>query len=183
MTEITYDFDTPIDRRLTASLKWDRYKDPDVLPMWVADMDFKSPPQVIQALHERVDHGIFGYSRPPASLVENTLYMLKDKYQWNVRPEWLVWLPGLVTGLNVCCRAVGQPGDDIMTAVPVYPPFLTAPVFQGKILFLRMFLYKKMKKVGISILIDWKMQSLPKRVFLFYATPLILSVAFSPGMS
>ncbi len=132
MTEITYDFDTPIDRRHTASLKWDRYKDPDVLPMWVADMDFKSPPAVIQALHERVDHGIFGYSRPPASLVESTLYMLKERYQWDVRPEWLVWLPGLVTGLNVCCRAVGQPGDNIMTAVPVYPPFLTAPAFHRR---------------------------------------------------
>jgi len=122
-----YDFDTPVERRRTASLKWEKYKGRDIIPLWVADMDFRSPPAVINALKQRVDYGVFGYTVAAEELVEVVVAMLKSKYAWHVQPEWLVWLPGLVSGLNVACRAVGQPGDDVMTAVPVYPPFLTAP--------------------------------------------------------
>jgi len=122
-----YDFDTPVERRRTASLKWEKYSGRDIIPLWVADMDFRSPPAVISALKQRVDHGVFGYSIAPEELVEVVVAMLESKYAWQVQPEWLVWLPGLVSGLNIACRAVGQPGEDVMTAVPVYPPFLTAP--------------------------------------------------------
>jgi cystathionine beta-lyase len=122
-----FDFDRPIDRRNTASLKWDRYAGRDILPMWVADMDFASPEAVIQALHERVDHAVLGYTRPPASLNEATVDALQQQYHWAIRPEWIVWLPGLVTGLNVACRSVGHDGDGVVTATPVYPPFLKAP--------------------------------------------------------
>ena len=122
-----FNFDNLIDRRNTASMKWDRYRGTDILPMWVADMDFQSPPEVMAALRRRVNHGIFGYSRPPEDLIEITLNMLKHRYSWAVKPHWLVWLPGLVTGINVSCRATGQRGDDVMTAIPVYPPFLRAP--------------------------------------------------------
>lgn len=122
-----YDFDTPVERRGTASLKWEKYKGRDIIPLWVADMDFRSPPAVIRALKQRVDHGVFGYTIAPDELTEVVVAMLASKYAWEVRPEWLVWLPGLVSGLNVACRAVGQAGDDVLTAVPVYPPFLTAP--------------------------------------------------------
>ena len=125
--ELMYDFDTPVERRGTASLKWEKYKTRDIIPLWVADMDFRSPPAVIKALNQRVDDGVFGYPIAPAELVEVVVAMLETKYAWKVQPEWLVWLPGLVTGLNVACRAVGQDGDDVMTAVPVYPPFLSAP--------------------------------------------------------
>jgi cysteine-S-conjugate beta-lyase len=125
--EEMYDFDTPLERRGTASLKWEKYKSRDIIPLWVADMDFRSPPSVIRALKNRVDYGVFGYTIPPDELIETVIAMLEARYAWKVRPEWLVWLPGLVTGLNVACRAVGQEGDDVMTAVPVYPPFLTAP--------------------------------------------------------
>src|SRR6185369_7908898 len=96
-----FDFDTPIDRRGTASEKWERYAGRDILPLWVADMDFRSPPAVIDALHGRVDHGVFGYTAPPADLVETVLAMLQREYGWPVSEEWLVWLPGLVCGLNV----------------------------------------------------------------------------------
>jgi cysteine-S-conjugate beta-lyase len=123
-----FDFDTVVDRRNTASLKWDKYPGRDILPLWVADMDFKSPPAVLKALHERVAHGVFGYAVTPRALIEITVSMLFEQYGWRVHPEWLVWLPGLVTGLNVTCRAVGNPGDDVMTAIPVYPPFLSAPL-------------------------------------------------------
>ena len=122
-----YDFETPVERRRTASLKWEKYKGRDIIPLWVADMDFRSPPAVISALKKRVDYGVFGYTIAPEELIEVVVAMLKSKYAWEVQPEWLVWLPGLVCGLNVACRAVGQDGDDVMTAVPVYPPFLTAP--------------------------------------------------------
>lgn len=121
------DFDTLPDRRNTASEKWDRYADRDIITLWVADMDFRSPPTVIEALHQRVAHGIFGYSGPPKELVETVTAMLFREYSWQVDPAWLVWLPGLVCGLNVVCRAVGQPGDAVAAFTPVYPPFLTAP--------------------------------------------------------
>jgi len=123
-----FDFDTPVERRGTASLKWEKYKGRDIIPLWVADMDFRSPPAVISALKQRVEDGVFGYTIVSDELNEVVTAMLESRYAWKVQPEWLVWLPGLVTGLNVACRAVGEDGDDVMTAVPVYPPFLTAPV-------------------------------------------------------
>ena len=122
-----FDFDTPVERRATASLKWDRYGNRDIIPLWVADMDFRSPPAVIRALQQRVAYGVFGYTLAPQELNDAVVAMLKNLYGWEIEPDWLVWLPGLVTGLNVVCRAVGEEGDDVMTAVPVYPPFLTAP--------------------------------------------------------
>jgi cystathionine beta-lyase len=125
--EQLFDFDTPVERRATASLKWDKYRNRDIIPLWVADMDFRSPPAVIKALQQRVAYGIFGYTIAPPALNEVVVVMLKNLYGWEIEAEWLVWLPGLVAGLNVVCRAVGEEGDDVMTAVPVYPPFLTAP--------------------------------------------------------
>ncbi len=127
-----FDFDTPVERRGTASMKWEKYKDRDIIPMWVADMDFRSPPAVIRAIQQRTDSGVFGYTLTPEELNDRVLAMLQETYDWTVKPEWLVWLPGLVTGLNVACRAVGKDGDDVMTAVPVYPPFLTAPGFSRR---------------------------------------------------
>ena len=128
------DFDTQLDRRNTASEKWDRYGDRDIIPLWVADMDFRSPPAVIESLHQRVAHGIFGYSGPPKELVETVTAMLFREYSWQVDPAWLVWLPGLVCGLNVACRAVGQAGDAVAAFTPVYPPFLTAPGLADRLL-------------------------------------------------
>jgi len=100
--------------------------------MWLADMDFRSPPEIIRAIEQRAAHGIFGYTLPPRELDLLIVSMLAETYDWSVDPEWLVWLPGLVCGLNVSCRTVGEPGDDVMTAVPVYPPFLSAPGFGGR---------------------------------------------------
>jgi cystathionine beta-lyase len=122
-----FDFDAMVQRRGTASMKWDRYKDKEIIPLWVADMDFRSPPAVIRALRQRIQHGVFGYAVTPESLNQIVVEMLAAEYHWPVMPQWLVWLPGLVTGLNVACRAVGEDQDRVMTAVPVYPPFLSAP--------------------------------------------------------
>ncbi len=125
-------FDARIDRQGTASEKWERYAGRDVIPMWVADMDFRSPPAVLEALRRRVEHGVFGYTAPPASLVEAVRAHLAATYAWEVAPEWIVWLPGLGTGLNVVCRAVGEDHDDVITLVPIYPPFLSAPRFSRR---------------------------------------------------
>jgi cystathionine beta-lyase len=126
------DFDTELERRGTASLKWEKYKGQDIIPLWVADMDFRSPPAVIRALRQRVEYGVFGYTIIPDDLNETVAAMLHAKYAWKVKSEWLIWLPGLVTGLNVACRAVGENDSDVMTAVPIYPPFLTAPGYSRR---------------------------------------------------
>lgn len=122
-----FDFDRSVERRDTASMKWDKYKGKDIIPLWVADMDFRSPPAVIDALQRRVAHGVFGYTVPPPDLNKIVVAMLEAEYGWSVKPRWLVWLPGLVTGLNVACRSVGQDNDAVMTVTPIYPPFLSAP--------------------------------------------------------
>ena len=97
-------------------------------------MDFRSPPAVIAALHQRVEHGVFGYPSVPPDLITVVWSMLLATYGWEVDPEWLVWLPGLVTGLNVVCRAAAASGEEVLTAVPVYPPFLSAPRLSGRAL-------------------------------------------------
>jgi len=132
MPEKQIDFDTIIDRSGTSSEKWDRYPGRDIIPLWVADMDFRSPQGVIDALHRRVEHGVFGYTHPPDSLVEAVLQHLQRDFSWQVSPEWLVWLPGLVCGLNVLCRGVGEEGDEVITFTPVYPPFMSAPTLNGR---------------------------------------------------
>lgn len=130
MTE--FDFDSVLERHGTGSEKWDRYRGRDVIPMWVADMDFRSPPAVIEALRRRVEHGVYGYTGPTPEVMKAVLDMLARDHGWAVEPAWIVWLPGLVSGLNVTCRAVGDPGDDVLTLVPVYPPFLSAPRNSGR---------------------------------------------------
>ncbi len=125
-----FDFDREIDRRDTMSLKWDKYKGEDVLPMWVADTDFVSPPAVVEALTKRVAHGIFGYSRPSARLIELIMARLASRYGWTIQPEWLIFLPGVVPGLNLACKAWSQQGRGIITPKPVYYPLPASPRFQ-----------------------------------------------------
>jgi cystathionine beta-lyase len=132
MTDAGYDFDTVIDRSATSAEKWDKYRGRDIIPLWVADMDFRSPPAVCAALHERIDHGVFGYTHAPQGVVAAVLEHVERDFGWQVLPEWLVWLPGLVCGLNVLCRAVGEPGDDVITFTPIYPPFLSAPILSQR---------------------------------------------------
>ena len=90
---IPFDFSTPVDRRGTGSLKWDKYRGTNIIPMWLADMDFPSPPAVVEALIQRVSHGVFGYTAAPEELVEVVCDRLYRQYQWETSPEWLVWLP------------------------------------------------------------------------------------------
>ncbi len=123
----SFDFNRPVDRRDTCSLKWNKYADRDVLPLWVADTDFQAPPEVAEAIVRSVDHGIFGYGKTPSGLVDVLLETLQREFAWTVDPAWLVWLPSLVTGLSVMCRSVGEEGGQVAVMTPVYPPFLSVP--------------------------------------------------------
>jgi cystathionine beta-lyase len=128
---VDFDFDAPIERRGTASFKWDLYGG-DVLPLWVADMDFASPPQVVEALEARCAHGVLGYSVVPDSLVEAIVDHMRRQYGWRIEGDWIVWLPSVVPGLNLACDAFAAPGEAVMTVTPVYPPFLEAPGQRGR---------------------------------------------------
>ncbi len=120
-------FNTPIDRRGTSSQKWEKYQGRDIIPLWVADTDFQAPPAVLQALQQRVDHGVFGYTLPPQALTDAVVARLQHLYHWKVDPQWIVWLPGLVCGLHLACRSVGSSQDQVLAPVPIYPPFMSAP--------------------------------------------------------
>jgi cystathionine beta-lyase len=124
---MNYNFDQPVNRKDSNSVKW-RWFDEDVLPMWVADMDFVSPSPVLEALHQRIDHGVFGYGLPPKELETTICSRMERLYNWQVTPEEIIFLPGLVSGINVMCRAINQPGDGVLVQTPVYPPFLSAPL-------------------------------------------------------
>jgi len=115
-------FDVLPNRRATESTKWRAFDD-DVLPMWVADMDFRSPEPVIEALKQRVDHGVFGYPRIPESLKESIVGWLDRRHGWEVSPDDLVFIPGVVTGFNLATHAVTRPGDGVLVQTPTYGPF------------------------------------------------------------
>jgi cystathionine beta-lyase len=124
-----FDFTTPA--RPSDSTRWGKYAGSDTIPLWVADMDFAAPPAVLEALRERVAQGAFGYGQPWPSLVESVVGHCAREYDWAIDPDWLVWLPGLVTGLHVACRSIE---GGVFTATPIYPPFLSAPVESGRAL-------------------------------------------------
>jgi len=128
-----YDFDRVIGRKGTDSYKWIDYGD-DVLPMWVADMDFVSAEPIIQALHQRIDHGVFGYTRPTLELRTLIQERLKEVYQWEIGEEEIVFLPGLVTGLNLFYHAFSNPGDGVLVQPPVYFHFVRDPAIHGRVL-------------------------------------------------
>ena len=128
------DFDAEIDRTGTSSQKWDKYKGLDIIPMWVADSDFMSPEPVKKALIERIEHGIFGYTNTPDELNALFIDRMARLYNWRVSEEELIWLPGLVSGLHLACRA-SKPNPvesiSVATPTPIYPPFKSAPALSS----------------------------------------------------
>lgn len=128
-----YDFDQVIERRNTDSIKWGYYQE-DVIPLWVADMDFRSAEPIIQALRRRVDHGVFGYSRSPQALRLAIQERLKRLYRWEVKEEEILLLPGIVSALNIAIQAYAEIGDAILAQPPVYFHFLRDPVHHGRTL-------------------------------------------------
>jgi len=119
---VQYDFDRVIPRRNTDASKWTTYGD-DILPMWIADMDFQAPPPVIAALEQRAQHGIYGYPLRPASYYEAIIEWMRKRHGWDIKGEWIAHSPGVVTGLVLAVHAFTQPGDKIIIQPPVYPPF------------------------------------------------------------
>ena len=123
---MTYDFDRLVDRRRTDSSKWQKYG-PDVVPLWVADMDFQSPEPVIRALRDRVEHGVFGYlALEQPEFHELFADRLLKRYGWRVSPDAVVIIPGVIPGFNVAGRILAAPGDGLILQTPVYPPILRA---------------------------------------------------------
>ncbi len=123
------DFDSIIDRSATFSMKWQKYEGKDILPLWVADTEFKCANEILQAIKQRTDHGLLGYHLParyePAN--EAVCRWVKKQHNWDIQPEWIVWTPGVVPAFNVACKAYCQPGDKVIVQTPNYPPLLAAP--------------------------------------------------------
>ncbi|MCG5104059.1 MalY/PatB family protein [Oceanobacillus alkalisoli] len=120
-------FDENIDRKNTNSVKWDLaetlFESPDVIPMWVADMDFKTPKEVNEALMERAHHGVYGYTIADDELKASIVDWNKQRHQWDIQPEWLTFSNGVVTSLHMAIQAFTEPEDGILIQTPVYPPF------------------------------------------------------------
>ncbi|MBP5749164.1 MAG: aminotransferase class I/II-fold pyridoxal phosphate-dependent enzyme, partial [Firmicutes bacterium] len=131
-----YNFDEIIDRRGTSCLKYDfgmkRKGRSDLLPMWVADMDFKLPDEILEDLHKRIDHGIFGYTDPLDDYFEALNYWFSTRYGYTVKPEWVTLGACLVYGVHISVQAFTQPGDGVMVMQPVYYPFSEAIKQNGR---------------------------------------------------
>lgn len=117
---MAFDFDTPVNRLDTDSIRWDSFDSKKVLPLWVADMDFKSPPCVIRALEERVQQGIYGYTHSPYQLNSLIADYLKEQYEWHVDPDWIVILPSVVSGLYTAVQQLTSSDESVLIPNPIY---------------------------------------------------------------
>ncbi len=125
-----YNFDQIYDRKKTNCVKWDAVKSifgrDDVIPMWVADMDFPVAEQIVEVLRKRAEHPFYGYTQPGANVIEAVVERMQRKFDWRIKPEWVVFTPGVIPALNVAVRALTRPGDKIILQEPVYFPFFSA---------------------------------------------------------
>lgn len=128
---MAFNFDEHIDRRHSDSEKWKKYPE-SVIPMWVADTDFRSPQCITDALTSRIQHGVFGYGGEPVGLTAAVIDYLAARYGWHIEPEWLVFIPGVATGLNISVRACCEPGQGTIAPTPIYPPFRHAAHLAGR---------------------------------------------------
>lgn len=139
-------FDIRIDRRNTNSLKYDfaleHGRPADVLPLWVADMDFRAPAPVLKALHRAVDHGIFGYSDVKSDYYDAVAEWFRTRLGWETRPEWLVKTPGVVFALATAVRALTRPGEAVLVQSPVYYPFYNVVRENGRTLVENRLIYR-----------------------------------------
>lgn len=124
-----YDFDQICSRKGTNCSKWDRlqtmFGSDEIIPMWVADMDFPAARPIIEALQNRAAHEFYGYTEPGNSLIEAVVERMDKKFGWRIKPEWVVFTPGVIPALNVTIRALTHPGDEIILQEPVYYPFFS----------------------------------------------------------
>ncbi|MHB0776896.1 MalY/PatB family protein [Halomonas sp. WWR20] len=129
---MSFDFATRIDRRQYPTHKWHRYGE-DVLPLWVADMDFASPPAVVEAIEARIAHPVYGYGYTSAALRDALCAWSATHYAWPIESAWQVWLPGVVPALHLASLALTSPGDGVLSVTPIYPPFLKVAERTGRI--------------------------------------------------
>ncbi len=125
-----FDFDEVIDRTKSSCEKWDKYKGQNIIPAWVADMDFKSPPCVIEALEQRVREGVFGYTGVDEETYDAIISFIKRHYDWEIQKEWVVFTHGVVSSMNLACLSVDT--QSVMTTTPIYPHFIKAPHYAQK---------------------------------------------------
>lgn len=126
-----YFFDEIISRKGSQSSKWERYAGRDVLPFWVADMDFPAPPFVLEAVRERLKHPILGYTDIPDSFAEVIVNWAAREFDWYIHPDWIVYLPGIVPGMNLALRTIAPSPASCLLMTPVYPPILRMPSLAG----------------------------------------------------
>lgn len=126
---MTFNFDDTPSRKETFSFKWQKYKGKDIIPAWVADTEFRCAEPILGAISRHVEHGNLGYILPAqqTDAVNAVVRWLADKHNWQIKPEWLVWTPGVVPAFNVACKAYCEPGDKVLIQTPNYPPLLAAP--------------------------------------------------------
>ena len=127
-----FDFTTAHDRLTWSSTKWEKYRGKDIIPLWIADMDFPVAPAIQSAVAAHVAHGNFGYMSAPQNLPQLLIKDHRQRYDWAVEPEWIVWLPGLVLGINLAVKTCCAPNEKAISFSPIYPPFLNAPGLQGR---------------------------------------------------
>jgi len=125
-------FDRVVDRSRTGSEKWERYAGPDVLPMWVADMDFETAPAVVEALERRARHGVFGYTVASKGVREAVVSHCAARHGWSVDPSWILFFTGVNRITAAAVRALTEPGDSVLVCTPVYPPLHLAPAGAGR---------------------------------------------------
>lgn len=121
-----YDFDEIVNRRGTNSVKWDEAKEEGVIPMWVADMDFKAAPCILEALKKRVDHGVFGYTIVPDSYYESIVSWFERRHQWHIERDWISYTSGVVPAISAIIKALTEPGDKVLVQTPVYNCFFSS---------------------------------------------------------
>ncbi len=123
---MTYDFDMIVPRRGTGSYKWDTPEEENVLPMWVADMDFRTAPAIIEALQKRVEHGIFGYAKVPETYYDAVVRWFESRHRWRINPQWIIYTSGVVPALSAVIKALTVPGDKVIVQTPAYNCFYSS---------------------------------------------------------
>ena len=130
-------FEDKINRKNTNSIKWDGHEKfnihPDSIPLWVADMDFKTLPEITQALNKQVEFGVYGYAFEPDSYFDSVISWMKRRHNWNIQKEWILTTPGVVSGVNACILAFTEENDSILIQEPVYHPFKNSIKYNKRI--------------------------------------------------
>jgi cystathionine beta-lyase len=129
---MAFNFDSCPERAGTDSTKWHKYAQRDIIPSWIADMDFVSPPAVVEAMQARAAHGVYGYPAQRDEVFNSIVKYMLRRHGWKIQPEWITFMTSLVPGIHGAIRCTTNPGETVVTTTPAYPPFLTAPTISER---------------------------------------------------